>query len=136
MTTELSLCLQAQKYIQSLPSMPPQDLEKIFRGANPLGGCCLRSLHWISLGSDLLSCPPPTSVSLSCRPPQAHAGAGLRWEDLRQRGPGPPLLLAVPRPGGRARCPALRPDPGEQRPNSGGVERQDSRCLELQLSVR
>lgn len=59
MTTELSLCLQAQKYIQSLPSMPPQDLEKIFRGANPLGGCCLRSLHWISLGSDRLSCPPP-----------------------------------------------------------------------------
>ncbi|TWW64472.1 Mitogen-activated protein kinase 11, partial [Takifugu flavidus] len=26
----------AQKYIQSLPSMPPQDMEKIFRGANPL----------------------------------------------------------------------------------------------------
>uniref|UniRef100_A0A7N8X4R2 mitogen-activated protein kinase n=1 Tax=Mastacembelus armatus TaxID=205130 RepID=A0A7N8X4R2_9TELE len=26
----------AQKYIQSLPFMPPQDLEKIFRGANPL----------------------------------------------------------------------------------------------------
>uniref|UniRef100_A0A3B4A3Y6 mitogen-activated protein kinase n=1 Tax=Periophthalmus magnuspinnatus TaxID=409849 RepID=A0A3B4A3Y6_9GOBI len=26
----------AQKYIQSLPYMPPQDLEKIFRGANPL----------------------------------------------------------------------------------------------------
>lgn len=36
--TELNLCLQAQKYIQSLPSMPPQDMEKIFRGANPLGG--------------------------------------------------------------------------------------------------
>uniref|UniRef100_A0A674NWE4 mitogen-activated protein kinase n=1 Tax=Takifugu rubripes TaxID=31033 RepID=A0A674NWE4_TAKRU len=32
----LNLCLQAQKYIQSLPSMPPQDMEKIFRGANPL----------------------------------------------------------------------------------------------------
>nr|XP_015207677.1 PREDICTED: mitogen-activated protein kinase 11-like [Lepisosteus oculatus] len=28
---------QAQKYIQSLPYMPQQDLEKIFRGANPLG---------------------------------------------------------------------------------------------------
>uniref|UniRef100_A0A3Q2XI96 mitogen-activated protein kinase n=1 Tax=Hippocampus comes TaxID=109280 RepID=A0A3Q2XI96_HIPCM len=27
----------AQKYIQSLPFMPQQDLEKIFRGANPLG---------------------------------------------------------------------------------------------------
>lgn len=43
MTAEPSLCLQAQKYIQSLPFMPPQDLEKIFRGANPLGGWCLRS---------------------------------------------------------------------------------------------
>uniref|UniRef100_A0A671YKI7 mitogen-activated protein kinase n=1 Tax=Sparus aurata TaxID=8175 RepID=A0A671YKI7_SPAAU len=30
------LYLQAQKYIQSLPFMPQQDLEKIFRGANPL----------------------------------------------------------------------------------------------------
>ena len=37
-TAEPRLCLQAQKYIQSLPFMPPQDLEKIFRGANPLGG--------------------------------------------------------------------------------------------------
>uniref|UniRef100_A0A8C6NXK3 mitogen-activated protein kinase n=1 Tax=Nothobranchius furzeri TaxID=105023 RepID=A0A8C6NXK3_NOTFU len=26
----------AQKYIQSLPFMPPQDMEKIFKGANPL----------------------------------------------------------------------------------------------------
>lgn len=34
------LYLQAQKYIQSLPFMPQQDLEKIFRGANPLGGWC------------------------------------------------------------------------------------------------
>lgn len=64
-------------------------------------------------------------VSVSGGPPQAYAGSGLRREDLRQRGPGPPLLLAVPRPGGRAGRPALRPDPGEQRPNSGGVERQD-----------
>lgn len=39
------LYLQAQKYIQSLPFMPQQDLEKIFRGANPLGGCC--SADWI-----------------------------------------------------------------------------------------
>lgn len=29
--------VQAQKYIQSLPYMPQQDLEKIFREANPLG---------------------------------------------------------------------------------------------------
>lgn len=33
--------LQAQKYIQSLPFMPQQDLEKIFRGANPLGEWCM-----------------------------------------------------------------------------------------------
>ena len=37
----IRLCLpggpQAQKYIQSLPFMPQQDLEKIFRGANPMG---------------------------------------------------------------------------------------------------
>uniref|UniRef100_A0A8C5E161 mitogen-activated protein kinase n=1 Tax=Gouania willdenowi TaxID=441366 RepID=A0A8C5E161_GOUWI len=39
-TTCSSLCgklpFAAQKYIQSLPFMPQQDLEKIFRGANPL----------------------------------------------------------------------------------------------------
>lgn len=39
------LYLQAQKYIQSLPFMPQQDLEKIFRGANPLGGWC--AADWI-----------------------------------------------------------------------------------------
>lgn len=38
--------LQAQKYIQSLPFMPQQDLEKIFRGANPLGGWC--TADWIT----------------------------------------------------------------------------------------
>lgn len=40
-----SFYLQAQKYIQSLPFMPQQDLEKIFRGANPLGGW--RTADWI-----------------------------------------------------------------------------------------
>lgn len=97
----------------------------------------LAKVDWIRLGFDLLPCLfPPTSarVSVSCRPPQAYAGSGLRWEDLRQRGPGPPLLLTVPRPGGRARRPALRPDPGEQRPNSGGVERQDSFSPKLKLT--
>lgn len=29
--------LQARKYIESLPYMPPQDLKAVFRGANPLG---------------------------------------------------------------------------------------------------
>lgn len=53
--TDLNLCLQAQKYIQSLPSMPPQDMEKIFRGANPLGGWGLCS------GLDT---PPVIAVSL------------------------------------------------------------------------
>lgn len=39
---DAGVCSQAQKYIQSLPFMPQQDLEKIFRGANPLGGCSRR----------------------------------------------------------------------------------------------
>lgn len=38
--------MQAQKYIQSLPFMPQQDLEKIFRGANPLGG--FWSTYWVT----------------------------------------------------------------------------------------
>lgn len=72
MVTELNLCLQAQKYIQSLPSMPPQDMEKIFRGANPLGGWRLVSgldkppVISVSLGFDLLPClrQPSTSSSV------------------------------------------------------------------------
>lgn len=42
----IGLFLQAQKYIQSLPFMPQQDLEKIFRGANPLGRWC--PADWIT----------------------------------------------------------------------------------------
>lgn len=44
------LYLQAQKYIQSLPFMPQQDLEKIFRGANPLGGWCAADwiINWLN----------------------------------------------------------------------------------------
>lgn len=72
MLTEVILCLQAQKYIQSLPSMPPQDLEKIFRGANPLGGWCLcpsLDKHGgisVSVGCHLLPClrQPSTSSSV------------------------------------------------------------------------
>lgn len=70
MVTELNLCLQAQKYIQSLPSMPPQDMEKIFRGANPLGGWRLCSgpdeprVLSVSLGFDLLSSVSPPAVDL------------------------------------------------------------------------
>lgn len=43
-TLIFTLGFQAQKYIQSLPFMPPQDLEKNFRGANPHG----KVLQWIS----------------------------------------------------------------------------------------
>lgn len=66
MVTEPNLCLQAQKYIQSLPSMPPQDMEKIFRGANPLGGwrLCSRVIS-VSLGFDLRPCLRQPSTSSS-----------------------------------------------------------------------
>nr|XP_020474860.1 mitogen-activated protein kinase 11-like isoform X2 [Monopterus albus] len=40
----------AQKYIQSLPFMPQQDLEKIFRGANPLAVDLLK--HMLVLDCD------------------------------------------------------------------------------------
>lgn len=46
-------------------------------------------------------------VSVSCRPTEAHAGPGLRREDLGQRGSVPSVLLTVPRPRRRARGPAL-----------------------------
>lgn len=126
------LYLQAQKYIQSLPFMPQQDLEKIFRGANPLGGrlhhqhlkfecqasrgcwSLSRSFHVVS---DKFSyahpSSPSVSVSVSCRSTEAHAGSGLRREDLGQRGSVPRLLLTVPRSGRRAGGPALRSDTGE-----------------------
>lgn len=67
MVTETILCLQAQKYIQSLPSMPPQDMEKIFRGANPLGGWRppLLPAASVSLGFDLRPCLRQPSTSSS-----------------------------------------------------------------------
>ena len=50
------LYLQAQKYIQSLPFMPQQDLEKIFRGANPLGGWCTADLIILKFNCKSSSC--------------------------------------------------------------------------------
>uniref|UniRef100_A0A8C5BB30 mitogen-activated protein kinase n=1 Tax=Gadus morhua TaxID=8049 RepID=A0A8C5BB30_GADMO len=48
--------IRAQKYIQSLPFMPQQDLEKIFRGANPMAVDLLKRMLVLDCDGRISAC--------------------------------------------------------------------------------